>query len=134
MPSPRRRRLGFLPGWRIFTYVILAFNLLMLVWVIVGAASASGTPSDCGTLDAATCNSASDAGTAIGVGLLIVLWALGDVILGVLWLVTRPRGRDCPACGERVRRGVMTCRSCGFDFRRMLTPPAESGVESPTAP
>lgn len=32
----RQRRLAFLPGWRIFTYVILAFNVLMLAWIIGG--------------------------------------------------------------------------------------------------
>jgi hypothetical protein len=112
------KRLGFLPGWRIFTYVILAFNLLMLIWVIAGAASANGTPTDCGTLDAQTCNDAADAGTAIGVGILIVLWVFGDIILGILWLVTnRGKKRDCPVCGKGVKKGAVTCRSCGFDFR-----------------
>src|SRR3954471_13634310 len=72
------KRLGFLPGWRKGTYIILLFNILMLVWVIAGASTASGNAKDCGVLDQATCNSARDAGTAIGVGLLIGLWVAGD--------------------------------------------------------
>ncbi|WP_406691989.1 hypothetical protein REH65_08335 [Saccharopolyspora sp. ID03-671] len=43
-------------------------------------------------------------------------WVAGDVILGILWLVTKPRTRDCPACGRTIKRGQMTCKSCGYDF------------------
>lgn len=128
-----KKRLGFLPGWRIFSYVILLFNVLMLVWIIAGAASSSGAH-NCGSLDSSTCAAANNAGTAIGVGILIVLWALGDVILGVLWMVTRPRGRDCPACGERVKRGVMRCGSCGFDFRSMAQPQPQFAPPPPPPP
>ena len=118
--QPRsERRLGFLPGWRTFTYVILAFNLLMLIWIIAGAASASGTPNDCGSLDATTCDDASDVGTAIGIGILIALWAFGDIILGVLWLITnRGKKRDCPVCGRGVKRGQVRCGSCGYRLPR----------------
>ena len=30
--------------------------------------------------------------------------------------VTRPKGRDCPACGTKVKRGQTACGSCGHDF------------------
>jgi hypothetical protein len=116
------KRLGFMPGWRIFTYVILLFNLIMLIWIISGVAS-SGTPKDCGGLDVKTCTDASNVGTAIGAGLIIVLWALGDVILGVLWLVTnRKKTRPCPVCGSDVKKGVLSCRQCGYDFRAGAMP------------
>lgn len=78
------------------TYVILVFNLLMVIWVIAGAATASGNPSNCGTLDVKTCNQASDAGTAVGVFLLVALWAFGDIILGVIWLVTNRQPSQAP--------------------------------------
>jgi hypothetical protein len=62
-------------------------------------------------------------GTAIGAGLIIVLWALGDVILGVLWLVTnRKKTRPCPVCGSDVKKGVLSCRQCGYDFRAGAMP------------
>ncbi|MEU3896409.1 hypothetical protein [Streptomyces sp. NPDC045251] len=35
------------------------------------------------------CEDASDAGTAIGVGLVIALWAAVDVILGLTYIVFR---------------------------------------------
>lgn len=112
------KRLGFLPGWRIFTYVILAINLIFLIWVIAGANSGNGQPTDCNGLDAQTCNDAQNAGTAIGVGLIIVLWAIVDLILGVLWLITNRKTRDCPVCGHNVKKGQMQCRNCGHDFRQ----------------
>jgi rubredoxin len=72
-------------------------------------------------------------GTGIGVGLIIVLWALGDVILGVLWLVTKPHKRYCPACGNTVRKGVMRCGSCGFDFKQAFGDPPGPAPPLPTA-
>lgn len=121
--TPRRRRL---PHWRIFSWVIVAFNLLMLVWIIAGAATASSA-AGCGHAQAiagietakqaaSSCHAAADVGTAIGVAALIAVWVAGDIILGVLWLVTRPRGRLCPACGTTAKRGVTSCRSCGHNF------------------
>jgi hypothetical protein len=96
----------------------LLFNLLMLVWVISGAASSSGDATNCGSLSQADCNAAEDIGTGIGVFLLIVLWAFGDIILGIIWLVTnRKKGRDCPVCGNTVKKGLLVCGSCGHDFR-----------------
>lgn len=76
---------------RVFTWVILAINILFLIWIIAGIASSSGHATNCGTLDQSTCDSARDAGAAIGVGVIVFFWAAVDVILGVIWLVTRKR-------------------------------------------
>ena len=78
-------------GLRKFSWFILAVNVLFLVWIIVGASSAK--PANCGSLSAADCTTATQVGTGIGVVLIIVLWAVVDVILGVIWLITRPRQR-----------------------------------------
>lgn len=83
--QPKKRKI------RIFTWIILAINVLFLVWAIAAGVSGSGNASNCGTLDQQTCNDAAHAGTAIGIGLLIFLWAAVDVILGIIWLVTRKR-------------------------------------------
>jgi hypothetical protein len=111
-------RRNWFPRWRIFTWVILAFNVIMLIWVITGTASGESCSGKTG-YDLTECE-AGQAGTGIGVFLVILLWALGDIILGVLWLVTKPRKRECPACGNSVRKGVMQCGACGYDFRQML--------------
>lgn len=109
------------PHWRKMTWVILAWNVLMVVWIIAGVASATHNPSCAHTavLGAKTCQNATDAGAGIGVSVLVVLWVLGDIILGVLWLVTR--GRSCPVCGRSVRRGLTECGACGHDFRGVAT-------------
>lgn len=115
------KRLGFLPNWRIFSYVILLFNLAMLAWVIGGVASTSGTPDDCGSLSTQACNDAQDVGAGIAIMAIVAIWVVGDIILGVLWLVTnRKSTRDCPACGRDVKKGLFVCRSCGYDFRAAL--------------
>src|SRR5688572_5135779 len=118
--ADNKKRLGFLPGWRKGTYIILAFNLLMLIWVVGGASTASGTPTDCGTLSASLCNDAETVGAGIAVALLMTLWVFGDIILGVIWLVTNNRGRQCPACGTNVKKGRTMCRPCGHDFAAAL--------------
>jgi hypothetical protein len=112
------KRNSWLPSWRRFTWVILVINVLFLIWIIGGMASSSGPAHDCGSLDQQTCDSAKNVGTAIGVGLIVAFWAVVDVILGIIWLVTKPRGRACPACGTNVKPGLVRCGSCGFDFAR----------------
>jgi len=87
VPQPPEKRRRHRP----FTWFILLVNLAFLAWVIAGAASGSGNATNCGSLSQHTCNEVSHAGTAIGVGLIIVFWAIVDVILGILWLVTRRR-------------------------------------------
>ena len=117
------KRLGFLPGWRKGTYVVLIFNLIMLAWIISGVLSASGDATNCGSLSQSACNTAQGIGTGIGVMLLIGLWAMGDIILGVIWLVTNgKKGRDCPVCGNIVKKGLLACQSCGHDFRAAAVP------------
>jgi uncharacterized protein (UPF0212 family) len=97
------------------TWVIVVFNVLMLIWVVGGGASAG---SSCGDLTNEFEQAGCGAGTAIGIGILMTLWVFGDVILGVLWLVTRPRGvRTCPVCGNDVKKGLVVCKKCGYDFR-----------------
>lgn len=111
------------PHWRKTTWVILAFNLLMLIWLVAGVGSASSDSlAECAKEADEVLREACEAGTAIGAGLgagiIIFLWVTGDVILGVIWLVTnRKTTRECPVCGTDVKKGVVKCPSCGHDFR-----------------
>jgi hypothetical protein len=73
---------------RVFMWFFLAVQVLFVIWVIAGAASGHHA-TDCGTLDAKTCQDAADAGTAIGVGLVVGLWVAVDFILGITWAVVR---------------------------------------------
>jgi hypothetical protein len=108
------KRLGFLPGWRKGTYIVLLFNLAMLAWIIGGTASAA-KDANCGTDEA--CQAGTAVGTAIGVGLIIALWVAGDVILGIIWLVTnRKKTRECPQCGSDVKKGLIACPRCSYSW------------------
>lgn len=111
-----------LPDWRPLTWVIVVLNILFLIWVIAAIASAAhNNAASCANdtiIGQEACTNASDAGTAIGVGIVIFFWAAVDAILGVIWLVTRSRGRTCPVCGSNVKRGYTQCRSCGYDYRQ----------------
>lgn len=80
--SPKKKR-------RIFIWFFLAVQALFLLWVIAGAHTGAGQPTDCGTLSAQTCNDAADAGTAIGVFLVLILWCVVDFIVGVGYVIYR---------------------------------------------
>ncbi len=114
---------------RPMTWVVLAFNLLMLIWVISVGGAAAG---ECEGMRGAELD-ACETGTAIGAGVgfifILVLWALGDVILGVIWLVTRGSKRTCPQCGKDVKKGLVQCKSCGYDFRQQ--PGSQPQVQQP---
>lgn len=79
------RKRGFF-GW-MFLLLFLGFNALMAAWVVgYWALLGEGINSS----DAAIAAGTAIGGT-IGTGMLLVLWALGSVITGVLALVTRGR-------------------------------------------
>jgi len=114
------------PRFRIFTWIILIINVLFLIWIITGISSRpSATAANCQSLDLKTCQAANDAGTGIGVFLIIFLWVAADIILGIIWLITRKKTRDCPTCGHSVRKGVTTCPKCGTDFRQLYGAPQQ---------
>ena len=81
--KPKRTFFGKLIKWS-----FIAFNVLMAIWLVGGMGSASDK------IDAMSSN-AEKAGAAIGTGIgatiVIVLWVLGDIILGLFVLFTRPK-------------------------------------------
>jgi ribosomal protein L37AE/L43A len=48
--------------------------------------------------------------------MIMVLWVMVDIILLVIFLVTKKKGRECPACGRKVKVGLTKCEKCGHDF------------------
>lgn len=117
-------------GWRPLTWVILIINVLFLVLVI--SAVSAGTSADDEALAQCKeqaseffteedCKNATEAGSAIGAGIavtgLLVFWVLIDIILGIIWLVTNRSKRQCPQCGNDVKKGLLECKKCGYDFR-----------------
>jgi lysylphosphatidylglycerol synthetase-like protein (DUF2156 family) len=119
------------PHWRKMTWVILAWCILMAVWII--GAIASADTSDCAReatqyFSRHTCEDASNAGTGIGVVILWFVWFFGFIVLSLIWFMTRPKGRECPACGERVKKGLTVCPSCGHDFAAVAGSPLQPQV------
>ena len=106
------------PRWRKMTWLIVIWCVVMALW-IVGGIVAADPASHCahpGYLSHQTCEDASNAGTGVGVVALWFIWFFGFIALSLTWLMTRPKGRDCPACGEKVKRGRTVCPNCQFDF------------------
>lgn len=106
----------FVPKWRKATWALFIFSVLMLIWVVSGIASSGGHATNCGSLDQSSCDAARNIGAGIGVTLLFVIWFIGFIILSLVWLMSRPRHRACPRCGNDVKKNVMLCRKCGYDF------------------
>ena len=72
---------------KLFLWSFYGFNVLMLIWLVGGVCSASQ--------DISQLQGAEQVGATIGTGLgaffIIIIWVLGDIILGLLALVSRPR-------------------------------------------
>lgn len=81
--KPKRSFIG-----KLFKWSFILFNILMVIWMfsymgIIGEG-----------MDSAV-DEYESAGTAIGgtigVGILLFIWAIGDIILGMFVLFTRPK-------------------------------------------
>ena len=81
--KPKRTMFGKLVKW-----LFIGFNILMLLWMIFGVGGAAETIDTAGS-------DAEKAGAAIGTGLgamiIIFIWVAGDVVLGLMTLMTRPK-------------------------------------------
>jgi predicted amidophosphoribosyltransferase len=51
-------------------------------------------------------------------------WVFGFIFFALIWLMSRPRKRQCPRCGEDVKKGKTACPSCQFDFASIGMPSA----------
>lgn len=71
---------------KIAKWIFILFNLLMIFALFKGCAAASDVVSNAH-------NGAEQAGaaigTAIGTGMILVLWVMGDIIIGTIVLFTR---------------------------------------------
>jgi hypothetical protein len=107
------------------SWVVIVWCVVILVWAIGGGASSAN---DCSHqtgsafLSAQGAKNACDAGTGLGVAVILLIGFFGFVFLSLIWFMTRPKGRECPVCGENVKRGTTVCRACGHDFRAAMQP------------
>lgn len=122
----------FIPHWRKMTWVIWIWAAIFAIWIASGIAGSSSDASNCGSLSQQACNDAQNVGTGIGVALIFILWMIGFFILGLIWLMTKGKKRDCPVCGHDVKKGQTICKSCGYDFKTGAQPAATGGVKYDT--
>lgn len=71
----------------IFKYTFILFNIFMVWAMFTGMSGVSEMPEATSSAEEAGRN----IGTGLGIGFMLVIWALGDVILGLLVLFTRPK-------------------------------------------
>lgn len=81
----RKAKRGFFG--KIFKWGFIGFNILMAIWLFGGMGAATDG------MDAMS--EAEQAGTAIGAGIagtmILGVWVVGDIILGLFVLFTRPK-------------------------------------------
>jgi len=70
------------------TWAIVAWSVLILIWAIAGGAS-----NKCAAQTSKLSKDACQAGTGIGVGIILFLGFLGFIVLALVWFMTRPRDR-----------------------------------------
>jgi hypothetical protein len=110
------------PHWRKMTWVLIIWCLIILIWAIAGGAS-----NNCSEQATKLNQNACEAGTGIGVAIILLIGFFGFVFLGLIWLMTRPRGRTCPVCGEVVKKGLTSCPKCGHDFAAAASQGIDTG-------
>ena len=75
---------------KIVKWVFIGFNILMLLWMIFGMGGAAESYDKLGS-------NAEKAGAAIGTGIgammIMFIWGFGDLILGIMVLLTRPKNK-----------------------------------------
>jgi len=81
--EPKRSLFGKIIKWG-----FIVFNVIMLLWVFAGGGAASDAVTTAGS-DAEAAGAAI--GGALGMGMLFVMWVIGDIILGLFVLFTRPK-------------------------------------------
>lgn len=73
---------------KIIKWLFILFNLLM-VWSMFSGVGAAGEVMNTSADEYEQAGAAI--GTGIGVMMLLMLWAFGDIVLGLLVLLTRPK-------------------------------------------
>jgi hypothetical protein len=70
----------------LFLWSFIGFNILMMAWLFLGLGAATEGYQEMGAAEQA----GAAIGTGVGAVMILVVWAIGDVILGIPLLLTRP--------------------------------------------
>lgn len=104
------------PRWRKATWALVVWNVLMLAWVVSGASSVSKNCSGLTGAELSGCQAGTAIGGTIAFSFIAMIWFLGFVVLALIWLMSRPSKRQCPRCGNDVKKGLTVCPSCQYEF------------------
>lgn len=82
--KPKRGIMG-----KLFKWIFILFNVVMAFWLISYFLTAGEAVNTAGS-DAEQAGAAL--GATLGTGMLLGIWVVGDIILGLLVLFTKPKG------------------------------------------
>lgn len=99
------------------TWLVILWNGLIGLWVISGINAIKDQCEGLVGNALQTCQIGQNVGGGIGLFLIGLIWFVGFLVTGLIWLMSRPKRRLCPVCGRSVKEGEMVCRRCGHDFR-----------------
>jgi len=105
--------------WRKMTWVIVLFTVVMAVWIGAGVTSSTACPP--GTTNCEAYQVGANIGQGLAVTALLGVWLIGFLVLSIVWFMTKPARRMCPACGHEAKKGQTVCKKCGHDFSRAAT-------------
>lgn len=81
----RKPKRGFFG--KLFKWSFIAFNIFMVIWLVSGMNAASDGMNNLNDAERA----GAAIGTGIGMALIFGIWVIGDIILGLFVLFTRPK-------------------------------------------
>jgi hypothetical protein len=77
--------------WRKATWALAIWNVLMLLWT----ATLAGGIGDCAGESGwalTVCEAGRALGTGMGIPFVVIVWFIGFIVLGLIWLMSRPTG------------------------------------------
>ena len=116
--------------WRKMTWALVLFVACIAIAITISSEGVScGQKEQSGSQRAGCELQLSDQG-----GLAFCVGALGVVVLGLGWLLTRPSKPFpfiCPNCGLPVKEGRSACQKCGYSVPAVETPATETDRTDP---
>jgi hypothetical protein len=109
--------------------LILWVAATVLFIVLINTAANNDVREEC-VGDEFECDTAISIASGVWTAIGFVVGFMGFVVLGIIWLMTRPR-RHCPACGADAKKGITQCRKCGYLFTAVSVRPAMPLAPSP---
>jgi hypothetical protein len=76
--------------WRKATWALVIWNVLMVLWLASALSSEFNCDRETGGARA-VCDAGAAIGMSLGPSLVGVVWFIGFITIGLIWLVSRPK-------------------------------------------